>query len=313
MALVTLVQKVTGRVESEARLEREDVPWLLAAVVAGGVVGPILLMVGLRSTPAATASLLLNVEVVATGLLARAFFRERIGLATGLAMAAVAVAGGVLSLDGTSPWGMSLGGLAVVGACFAWGVDNNLTARVSLKDPKRIVAIKGISAGLFSIALAMALGRPWPSLSRSALALALGAMSYGASIALFVHSLRRVGAARTGALFGMAPFIGAGLSLVVFRSVPGWSFWVSFLLMAVAALALARERHAHEHEHAPATHAHAHRHDDGHHNHVHEDRVPEAARHAHLHAHRGVVHSHPHRPDPHHRHDHEPQTATKRR
>ncbi|MEW5825474.1 MAG: DMT family transporter [Candidatus Bipolaricaulota bacterium] len=304
LGLLVLVRRALGARELEARLERRDLPWLAGAVLAGGVAGPILLLVGLERTSAATASLLLNLEVVATGLFALALFRERVGLRTWGAIAAVAAGGALLSLDPSSGWTGSLGALAVVGACFAWGLDNNLTGRISLKDPSRIVAVKGLAAGSFSLALAAGLGRLWPAWSQVLLALLLGAASYGASISLFVQSLRRVGAARTGVLFGLAPFVGAALSLLVFRELPGWAFFVSLGLMAAAAFVLAGERHEHRHVHLDTVHAHAHRHDDGHHAHDHPDGVAAATRHAHAHAHPRLLHSHPHAPDAHHRHPH---------
>ncbi|MCX6093413.1 MAG: DMT family transporter [Candidatus Bipolaricaulota bacterium] len=304
LGLVLLGRRVIQSAESEARLEKGDLPWLVGAVIAGGVAGPILLLLGLRLTPAATASLLLNFEVVATGLIALAFFREPVGLRTWGAIAAVAAGGALLSLDPSANWGVSFGALAVVGACLAWGIDNNLTGRISLRDPKRIVAIKGLCAGLFSLLLATVLGRPWPELSRVLYALLLGAVSYGASIALFVQSLRRVGAARTGALFGMAPFVGVGLSLIIFRDTAAWTFYVALSLMILAGFIVARERHVHQHVHSDLIHTHAHQHDDEHHAHAHPEDMSAGTGHVHEHVHEGLVHSHPHKPDPHHRHEH---------
>jgi drug/metabolite transporter (DMT)-like permease len=280
------------------------VPWLLGAVIAGGVLGPILLLLGLARTPAATVSLLLNFEVVATGLVATALFRESVGRTTWCAIAAVAVGGTLLSLDTFGGWGISVGAVLVLGACLAWGFDNNFTGRISLKDPKRIVTIKGLGAGTFSVLLGLALGRRFPEWDRALWALGLGSICYGASIALFVQSLRRVGAARTGALFGIAPFAGVALSLLLFRQLPQWTFFVALPLMMLAAALLARERHAHVHVHTEIAHTHSHRHDDGHHQHAHAAGIPTTPSHAHPHGHQDVLHDHPHSPDPHHRHEH---------
>ena len=304
LGLLLIATRLMGIRNTEARLERRDVPWLLGAIIAGGIAGPILLLLGLKLTPAATASLLLNFEVVATGALAFAMFRESVGRSAWIAIAAVAVGGAFLSIDPSGGWGVSVGALLVLGACVAWGFDNNFTGRISLKDPKRIVAIKGLAAGSFSFLLAIALGRPLPTLATTVYALLLGTVSYGASIALFVQSLRRVGAARTGALFGMAPFIGVALSLAMFRQLPEWTFFAALPLMIVAAFLLTRERHEHEHTHLKTTHLHSHRHDDDHHDHAHEGIEQSSDPHVHEHTHLETSHSHAHRPDPHHRHDH---------
>lgn len=305
LGFLLLAQRFARIENREAGLEKRDLPWLIGAILAGGVAGPILLLLGLQQTPAATASLLLNFEVVATGLIAFAFFKESVGRRTWIAIAAIAIGGALLSIDASGGWGLSLGAVLVLGACVAWGFDNNFTGRISLKDPKRIVAIKGLAAGAFSLVLGVALGRPLPTLSRTLWALLLGTVSYGASIALFVQSLRRVGAARTGALFGMAPFIGVALSLLMFRQLPQLTFFVALPLMVLAAVLLAREKHEHTHVHAQETHTHSHRHDDAHHDHNHSDGFDDAVSHAHEHAHPDITHSHAHTPDPHHRHVHE--------
>ena len=289
LGLVLLASRALGAADREARLERRDLPWLLGAILAGGIAGPILLLFGLQRTPASTASLLLNLEVVATGLVAFALFRESVGRVTWVAIAAVSAGGVLLSLDPSAGWGISLGAVLILGACVAWGFDNNLTGRISLKDPKRIVAIKGLTAGAFSFVLAIVLGRAVPSLGSALLALALGAVSYGASIALCVHSLRRVGAARTGALFGLAPFVGVGLSLIVFREWPAVTFYLALPLMILAASLLGREKHGHEHHHGGLTHIHSHCHNDEHHEHDHAEGEGDRLRHVHEHAHTHAV------------------------
>lgn len=304
MGSLLVLGKVIGAGETEARIERQDIPWLVGATLAGGVLGPILLLLGLELTQAATASLLLNLEVVATGLVAFLLFRESVGRRAWTAIIAVAIGGALLSIDLSSGLAISPGALLIVGACFAWGFDNNLTGRISLKDPTRIVLIKGLAAGSFSLLVGVILGEPLPSFSRALYALALGAVSYGASISFFVLSLRRVGAARTGVLFGLAPFVGVALSFVVFRQLPAWPFFVALLLMALATVFLARERHGHPHVHAAIAHMHPHRHDDGHHKHNHADGQERDGPHVHAHTHEELVHSHEHRPDPHHRHRH---------
>jgi len=303
LGLLLLLRRAFGYKDKEAHLEKRDMPWLVGAILAGGIAGPILLLLGLARTPAATTSLLLNFEVVATGLVAFALFRESVGQRTWWAIAAVAIGGALLSLDPSFGWRISPGAILVLGACLAWGLDNNFTGRISLKDPKRIVAIKGLVAGAFSMLLGLALGRSLPALGLSLWALVLGGVSYGASIALFVQSLRRVGAARTGALFGIAPFVGVALSLLVFRQLPQLTFFLALPPMILATVLLTREKHEHMHVHERLVHTHGHQHND-HHQHPHGPVGTENRIHVHEHVHQELGHSHTHAPDPHHRHQH---------
>lgn len=294
---------VLGRKRSEAALEPGDVPWMIGAILVGGVAAPLCLLFGLARTPAATASLLLMLETAATAGLASVLFREAVGRRTWLAVLLVTAGGILLSVDPRGAWGVSTGALLIVAACVLWGLDNNLTRHVSLRDPKSIVILKGLGAGGFSLLLATALGRPFPALGQAVAALAVGAVSYGASIALFVRSLRRLGAARTGALFGTAPFLAAALSFAVFRELPPATTYAALPFMVVAAWLLTRERHEHDHVHDALVHAHRHAHDE-HHRHEHADGEPQGA-HAHAHRHETLAHAHAHRPDEHHRHAHD--------
>jgi drug/metabolite transporter (DMT)-like permease len=299
-----------GRRDGEARLERRDLPWLAGAILVGGVAAPIALLFGLSSTPAASASLLLTLEAAATAGWASLLFRESVGRTTWIAVALVTAGSILLALDVRGAWGLAPGSFLVMAACALWGLDNNLTRHVSLRDPKAIVAAKGLGAGGVSLLLAAVLGRPMPSLLHAGLALALGAVSYGASIVLFVRSLRALGAARTGALFGTAPFLAAGISFLIFREPPQAPFYGSVVLMASAAWLLARERHEHVHVHEREVHAHRHAHDE-HHAHSHrpgqegQEAQEAQGEHAHEHEHERLAHAHPHRPDAHHRHAHE--------
>jgi drug/metabolite transporter (DMT)-like permease len=289
----------------EADLTSHDIPWLAGAVIAGGILAPILLLLGLQSTPAATASLLLNLESVATVVIASFIFSEAIGKRVWWAMAFITVAGIALSLDLTARWGLSLGALAVISACFLWGLDNNLTRNVSAKDPLSIVAIKGLAAGSFSLLLGFILGNSLPSLSIIAQALLVGSFCYGVSITLFVLAMRSLGAARTGTLFATAPFVGAALSLVILREQPASLFFISLPLMILGVVLMLSESHAHSHPHELDEHDHCHSHPDIHHLHNHDsESLEEALTHSHWHTHPTVVHVHAHTPDLHHRHPH---------
>lgn len=289
--------------QKEARLARSDWPWLVGAILAGGVIAPIMLMISLRHAPAATASLLLNFEGVATTLIAAIVFKEAIGRHAWWAIGLITLASILLSTDFTNQWGFSLSALGVLAACIMWGIDNNLTRNISAKDPLVIVIVKGLGAGLVSLIIAVALGNTFPSPGVTLLALLLGSLSYGLSIFLFVHAMRGLGAGRTSALFGTAPLAGILLSFLIFREIPGIFFFIALLVIASGAYILLMEDHDHVHVHENIVHEHRHTHKDGHHEHEH---IVESDRqsHSHVHTHDILEHAHDHAPDIHHRHSH---------
>jgi len=287
----------------EAPLQRADVPWLGGAVLFGGVLGPILLMVGLSQTPASSASLLLNLESVLTALLAWIVFRENVDVRIFLGMVAIVAGGVLLSWTEAPVSGLPWGSLAIAGACACWAIDNNLTRVVSGGDPVQIAAIKGGVAGAINIGVALALGQHLPGWAHLLSAGAIGLTGYGISLVAFVLALRYLGAARTGAYFSTAPFVGAALSLVLLRETPGIAFWVAGGLMALGVWLHVSEHHEHEHAHEAMDHEHLHFHDE-HHQHAHAFAWDGREPHSHPHHHAPMAHSHPHYPDLHHRHDH---------
>ena len=301
LALVWLLRR--GRTK-EAGLARGDIRWLAGATAAGGVAGPLLLMYGLTRTPAASASLLLNLEGVLTALIAWIVFRENFDRRIALGMLAIVGGGVVLSWEGRADLGGLLGPLAIGGACLAWAIDNNLTQKVSGGDPVQIAMIKGLTAGSVNTAIALVLGAALPNVARVGGALALGFFSYGVSLVLFVLALRRLGTARTGAYFSIAPFVGAAVSLVVFRQAPTVGILVGAALMALGVWLHVSEHHEHSHAHEAIAHEHLHSHDT-HHQHAHSPDDPPGESHSHSHQHEPLVHSHPHYPDLHHRHGHD--------
>jgi drug/metabolite transporter (DMT)-like permease len=289
---------------AEAHLSREDMPWLAGAVLAGGVGAPILLLLGLDRTPASTASLLLNFESVATTLIAAIAFKEAVDRRILWAVGLITLASILLSWTG-GDWGISPGALGVLGACFLWGVDNNFTRQISARNPLIIVGIKGLAAGSFSLLLAFVLGIPFPSAIIAAPAMLLGSVSYGLSIQLFILAMRGLGAARTSTLFGIAPFVGTFLSLVILREIPQALFWVAVPVMLAGAWIMLSENHDHQHIHEPLEHTHAHSHSDPHNDHEHQEPVSLInGTHCHCHRHEELAHSHAHTPDLHHRHLH---------
>jgi drug/metabolite transporter (DMT)-like permease len=275
---------------------------LAGAIVAGGVLAPVLLLLGMQQLPGSSASLLLNLEGVFTALLAWRIFRENVDRSLVLGMFLVVGAGALLSWEGEGlRW--SWGALWVGLACLAWGLDNNLTQRASGLDPARLVAWKGLCAGAVNTSLGLLLSPAWPGLGLVLAALGVGFLSYGASLWCYVAALRHLGAARTGAYFALGPFVGAVLSLAFLGESPARYFWPALAIMGAGLWLHLRERHEHEHTHEPLTHAHRHRHD-GHHQHGHGESIDPNLEHEHEHTHEPLTHAHRHFPDLHHRHTH---------
>jgi len=301
--LLVLQLVTSGWTEQQAKLTRRDAPWLAGSIAFGGVLGPLLLMLGLRRSPASGASLLLNLEGVFTSLLAWAVFREHIPVRIAIGMAAIIAGGAMLSWEGQVAWGGFGNSLAVAGACFCWAIDNNLTQRISAADPIQIARLKGLAAGAVNTALALLLGARWPTLSHVVTALMVGFVGYGVSLACYVVALRELGTARTGAYFSLAPFIGAVLAVAVWREPVTPLLIAAGIAMALGLWLHLTERHVHWHKHEPIEHTHAHTHDI-HHQHAHGPDDPPGDPHTHAHRHERLAHSHAHYPDIHHRHGH---------
>ncbi|CAL1241657.1 DMT family transporter [Candidatus Methylocalor cossyra] len=283
-------------------LPRRDLPWLIGAVLAGGVVGPMALMLGLTGMPASGASLLLNAEGAFTTLLAWFAFKENFDRRIALGMVAILAGALVLSWPAEARFAGAWPALAVLAACLAWAVDNNLTRRVALADATWIASVKGWVAGPVNLGLALAWGAQLPTWPQLAGALLVGFLAYGASLALFVVGLRHLGTARTGAYFSVAPFLGAVLAVAMGENITAPSLWAG-ALMAWGVWLHLTERHEHEHTHEALEHEHEHVHDE-HHRHAHDVPVAPGTRHRHWHRHAPLTHTHPHFPDVHHRHRH---------
>lgn len=302
LAITQLALRERGR-PSEASLSRGDAPWLAAAILFGGVTGPILLMIGLARTDAAVASLLLTFEGVATAAIAWFVFRENFDRRIALGMTCIVAGAVVLAWPGELRLTGLSGPLAILGACLAWGADNNLTRRVSLADPVQIAMLKGLIAGPVSIGLALLNGAALPGPLTAAAAGVVGLFGYGVSIALFVLALRGLGAARTGAYFSTAPFLGAIASIILLGEPLSARLLTAGALMAIGVWFHLTERHEHVHEHATLEHTHRHTHD-MHHQHEHAPTDPAGEPHSHRHVHGRLPHSHAHVPDAHHHHSH---------
>lgn len=282
----------------DRRAARPNLGPLVTAVVAGGLLGPLLFVAGLARTPAATASLLLNLELVATTILAASLFGEHLGRRVLTGTVVVTVAGASLAWSGAPE--LRLGALLVAAACGCWGLDNCVTAALDTIAPEQVTLAKGAVAGTTNLVLGLALGGSLPSGPDTLLALVVGGFGYGLSITLWVAGARDLGAARGQLVFSTAPFFGVLVAWVgLGDSIRGVEV-VALVLAATGVLLVLRSGHDHPHEHGRLVHDHEHAHD-GHHRH-HDD--PVVARHSHQHVHEPLVHAHPHVPDLHHRHPH---------
>ena len=284
------------------RLAASEWPWLIGAVLAGGVVGPMLLMFGLSGMPASGASLLLNAEGVFTALLAWFAFKENFDRRIALGMLAIVAGALVLSWPGDAQFGALWPSIAVLGACLAWGVDNNLTRKVSLAGATWVAMVKGLAAGSVNLAIALALGASLPPPGLLAGSAVLGFFAYGISLTLFVLALRHLGTARAGAYFSVAPFFGAILAVALLGDAVTPGLLVAGALMGIGVWLHLSERHAHPHRHEAMEHEHEHEHDVHHDHHAPGDAPP--VRHTHRHRHAQMTHTHEHFPDEHHRHSH---------
>lgn len=274
---------------------------LAGAVLFGGVIAPLLLLFALRRTLAGSISLLLNLEMVATAVLGVLLFREHLGRTGWIGVAGVVAAGALVA--GAGGWPGLFAGLLTAGACVCWALDNHLTALIDGITPARSTLAKGAVAGATNLAIGVAAAPLAATAPTIAAALVVGALCYGASIALYIAAAQQLGATRAQAVFATAPFAGAALAFSLLGEPLGAVHVIASLLLVPSLAALFLRAHAHAHVHEPIEHVHSHRHDDGHHDHRHPGASP-ALRHSHLHRHERLEHAHPHWPDLHHRHSH---------
>jgi len=284
-------------------LSARDLPWLAGGIILGGIIGPALFMHGLTHTEGATASLLLNLEIVFTALIAWVVFRENVDRRVFAGFLAIVAGSVVLSWEQAPKASGLIGPLLIAATCLAWALDNNLTRRISGGDAVAIAALKGLVAGAVNLGLALAMGAYLPAPGAMVFAGLLGLVGYGISLVLFIMALRDLGTARTGAYFSVAPFYGAAIALFLLDERAGPALWAAAGLMGIGVWLHLTERHEHEHVHEPMTHAHDHVHD-LHHQHEHPGQWDGREPHTHAHEHGRLRHRHPHYPDLHHRHRH---------
>lgn len=289
--------------QNEAALHGSDRCWLAAAILAGGVIAPVLMMYGLQRTAGSSASLLLKLEGVFSVLLAWFVFHENFDRRVAMGVLAITAGAILLSAHGGLIWSSAIGPTLIAAACLAWAIDNNLTRKVALTDVAQIAMLKGLAAGAVNATIALVLGASLPVSSVLFAAGAVGLTGYGLSLVLFVIALRYLGAARASAYFSIAPFVGALIAVVFFHEPATLQLIVAGALMGVGLWLHLSERHEHAHTHEWTRHDHRHVHDE-HHQHHHDAEGVGREPHAHSHTHEPMRHTHPHYPDEHHRHVH---------
>lgn len=283
------------------KMSRQDKLRLFGAIFFGGILGPVFLLGGLRIAEAASVSLWLNMEMVATVIIGYLFFEDYLSKKGWLASLGILGASILLAAEGGIS-GFKAGGLIAL-ACICWGIDNHLTALIDGISPAQSTFWKGFVAGTVNLVLGLFLGSYQASVLNTTVGLSLGALSYGFSIMFYITSAQNLGATRSQLIFSSAPFFGLAISLLLGGSLSVFQVSAFFLFLA-SVFILFQESHTHIHAHQPLTHTHTHYHPDEHHNHDHPDHEGETFRHSHEHQHQPLEHSHPHWPDLHHRHEH---------
>jgi len=301
ISLLNFIWKIKSKDQKEAKITRSDLPFVLG-MIALDIAAPICLMMGLTMTTSANVALLNNFEIVATSLIALFIFKEAIGKRLWIAIGLITFSSLILSVEDLINFSFSLGAVYVLLACLCWGFENNCTRRLSIKNPMQVVIIKGFGSGFGSILIAISLREYTVSITYLLAALVLGFFSYGLSIFFYVSAQRELGAARTSTYYAIAPFVGVGLSFLIFQEIPTLSFLIALFIMIAGTYFASCEQHKHLHEHTSVTHEHRHYHKDWHHNHEHDE--PVKGDHSHRHTHKALVHVHRHTPDIYHFHMH---------
>lgn len=301
MLFVNLIRKNKGKKSMEAGISKKDMPYTILMILLD-IAAPVLLMIGLTMTTASNAALLNNFEIVATSLIALLVFKEAVGARLWIAIGLISISSIILTVKDFSSLTFSVGSVFIVAACLSWGMENNCTRMLSLKDPLQIVVIKGFGSGLGALIISLVLKEYSADLPSILLALLLGFVAYGLSIYFYIFAQRTLGAARTSAYYAAAPFVGVLLSWIFLREEITGSFLIALVVMIAGSYFAVTEKHRHTHLHTELIHEHKHNHEDLHHNHKHDAEV--IGEHSHVHTHEAMEHKHAHTPDIHHHHSH---------
>ena len=301
MVIVNMIHGMGNREHSEAKVTRKELPYVIGMILLD-ILAPVLLMLGLTLTTASNAALLNNFEIVSTSLIALFIFKEAVGKRMWTAIILITLSSILLSVKDLSSLTFSGGSFFVIAACLSWGLENNFTKMLSLKDPLQIVVMKGFGSGTGSLIISFILKETCSNILYIFPALILGFVAYGLSIFFYISAQRNLGAARTSAYYAAAPFIGVLISWLLLREEITSSFLAALIIMIIGVYFAITENHGHMHIHPKITHEHRHSHDDMHHLHCHDTEV--IGEHSHIHTHEAMEHKHPHTPDMHHQHEH---------
>lgn len=283
------------------RIDKRNLRRIFGSILFGGILGPVFLLLGLKMADAASVSLWLNLELVATAVLGWLFFKDHLDLGGWISVGGAVIAGVLITIH-EGPSGIRAG-LCVTAACMCWGLDNHYTAIIDALTPTQMTFVKGIAAGSINGLIGIFIASGYPEFKIIVGALVVGVFCYGVSIVLYITAAHSLGATRSQIVFSSGPFFGAFFSVLLLSERLSWFQGVAALILAMSIVFLILQKHSHGHEHAEYEHLHWHRHDDLHHTHEH---VPQVSRgHIHLHKHKRLDHAHAHFPDLHHRHDHE--------
>jgi len=294
IAIVQFIKHKKYKEKTEARLTKHELPYIIG-MVALDIAAPIFLMYGLTMKTSANASLLNNFEIVATSLIALLIFKESISKRLWGAIVLITISSIILSVEDVSSFSFSFGSIFVLLACICWGLENNCTRKLSVKDPLEIVVIKGFCSGIGCLLIAFALGEKTNNIPYIITALILGFFAYGLGISFYIYAQRDLGAARTSAYYAIAPFIGVGLSLIIFIAIPTFSFIIALVIMIIGTYFASTEEHNHNYRHIVITHEHSH---------IHKETIIGKHNHNHTHTHEEYTHSHKHTQDIHRSHAH---------
>ncbi len=241
MGIIALIRKIGKSKFNENKLEKAQLPYIVAMVVLD-ILAPIFLLIGLKTTSAASVSLLNNFEIVATSVIALMIFKEKISLRLWLGILFVTLSCVMLSFNDISGLQFSIGALFILLACICWGFENNCTRKISSKDPLQIVLIKGVFSGLGSLVIGFIIGERIQVLWSVFAVLGVGFVAYGLSIFFYVYAQRKLGAARTSAYYAVAPFIGTVLSLIIFNELPHYTYFIALGIMVIGAYFCANDK-----------------------------------------------------------------------
>lgn len=234
MLFISVIKKIKKADSSELKLTKAELPYTIAMILLD-IAAPIFLLLGLKTTSSASASLLNNFEIVATAIIALMVFKEKISQRLWIGIGAVTLSCLLLSFEDIDSLKFSYGSLFILLACVCWGVENNCTRKISSKDPLQIVLLKGIFSGSGSVIIGLCIGERITALWSVFAVLSVGFITYGLSIYFYVYAQRALGAARTSAYYAIAPFIGTVLSLIIFREIPHYTYFIALGIMIIGA------------------------------------------------------------------------------